>query len=81
MFIRRKAAGADLGGVFGNGGLGQRAQLGIAFDEFRFEGGEKAYHVIDDQYLPVAPGRGADTNGGNRHLGGDPVGKPLRNLL
>ena len=54
MLGRGKCARAHLGGIGGDRRFGLLAQLGIAFDEFRPEGGEQAQHVVDDQDLSVA---------------------------
>src|SRR5690348_2649115 len=63
----REAALAHFGGVSGGGLADLGAELGVAFDEFRFEVGEQAGDVLGDEHLAVAGGRSADADHGGAH--------------
>ena len=51
----RKGARVDFSGIGFNGCGCICGQMGIAFDEFRFEGVEQTQHVINHKDLAVAP--------------------------
>ena len=57
--------------VGGDGGGGLGAEVGVGFDEFGFEVAGEAEEVVDDEYLAVAVGAGADADDGDVDGGGD----------
>ena len=72
--------GAGEGGVFdffdvvGEGVFHNRGELGVAFDEFWFEGFEDAEEVGDDDDFAVGVGTGADTIDGDGDSFADDLG-------
>ena len=54
MFLPREGACPDLFAVLFDSPLDLDVQIGIFFDEFRFELPEKAEHIICNHNLPVA---------------------------
>ena len=77
MFGAGETAGADFAGIIGNRRFRLHAQLTEAFDEFGFELGEEAQHVIDDQDLTIAAHARADAHRRDRQRIGDVAGQPL----
>src|SRR5215469_4709706 len=71
MLRTGEAAGPDVGGIFGGGGRDQRREFGIAAHKPWLELREEAEHVVGDEDLAVAGGRGADADRRYRHGFGD----------
>lgn len=57
------------------------SHIGEVAHEFRLIVGEHPQHILIYQYLTIASRTGADANGGNGQLAGDPGGKLCRNAL
>src|SRR5690606_30558322 len=81
MFRAGEAASADFRRIVFRRLGDHSREVGEMLDEARLEIVEQAEHVVRNQNLAVAGGRGADTDGGGRYRAGNLAGEWLDRSL